>query len=74
MIKTIENETKIEKIVNKLSAEQKAKILDMTKPQKVGDSQNYEKKCKFIIEECGFAIYQFDEVKKALQKERNKQQ
>ena len=43
----------------------------MTKPQKVGDNQNYDKKCNFIIQ-CGFAIYEFDEVKKALQQQRDK--
>lgn len=67
-----QDKERIEEIINNLSEEKKAKILDMTKPQKVGDSQNYEKKCKFIIEECGFAIYEFDEVKKALQQQRDK--
>lgn len=64
------NEERIEKIINNLSEEQKKKILDMTKPQKVGDNQNYDKKCNFIIQ-CGFAIYEFDEVKKALQQQRD---
>ena len=59
--------SKIEEIIKNLSEEQKAKILTMNKPKRVGDSRNYEKNCNFIIQECGFAIFEFDEVKKTLQ-------
>jgi len=64
----MENEI-IEKIIASLTKEQKAKILTMNKPNRVGDSKNYEKNCNFIIQECGFAIYEFDEIKKLLQEE-----
>ena len=59
---------RIEDIVSKLTPIQKEKILAMRRPLKIGDFANYEKNCNFIINECKFALYEFDEVKNFLEK------
>lgn len=56
----------VEETVKNLSEEQKIRVLNMKRPNKVADYQNYEKNCHFLIEECGISLLIFNEVQKLL--------